>query len=78
MMNGKTNSKRFLMSLIGYVGTMAAALLKNWLPGVDTSLVITAAGIVTAYTAVQSFRPSEPEIRYVACAPKEAPIVGSD
>ena len=71
MMNGKTNSKRFLMSLIGYVGTMVAAVLKNWLPGVDTSLVITAAGIVTAYTAVQSFRPSEPTIQYVACAPKD-------
>jgi len=78
MLDGKTHSKRFLMSLIGYVGTMAAAVLKNWLPGVDTSLVITAAGIVTAYTAVQSFRPSDPDIRYISCAPKEAPDVRVD
>jgi len=61
LLNGKLNSKRFTLALIGYLGTMAAAIAKHWFAGIDNALVITAAGLVTAFITAQSVRPSGPE-----------------
>ena len=57
--NGKMNSKRFTMAVIGYFGTLAVAILKHWLTNIDSSLVITAAGIVTIFLGAQAWRPSD-------------------
>jgi hypothetical protein len=73
LLNGKLNSKRFLLALIGYCGTMAAAVAKNWLPGIDNTLVITAVGLITAFITAQSIRPSGPEIQ-TASASREPQV----
>lgn len=55
--NGRV-SKRFWLTLIGLVLVIGAAVLKHFLAGLSTELVITAAGLVTAYNAAESWRPS--------------------
>jgi hypothetical protein len=60
-LNGKLQSKRFLLALIGFCGCMVAAIAKNWIPGIDNALVIAAAGLITAYIGADSWRPSKPE-----------------
>ncbi len=61
LLNGKLNSKRFLLALVGYIGTMIVAVAKHWLTGIDNALVITAVGIITVFIGAQSWRPSGPE-----------------
>ncbi len=61
LLNGKLNSKRFTLALIGYVGTMIVAVAKHWLKGIDNALVFAAVGLITAFITAQSWRPSGPE-----------------
>lgn len=55
--NGRA-SKRFWITLIGFCGCLLAAVVKNFLPGMDTALVITGAGLIGTYNAAESWRPS--------------------
>jgi len=58
--NGKARSKRFTLTLIGFIGCLVAATLKHFLPGLSVELVITGAGLIGTYNAAESWRPSPP------------------
>lgn len=61
LLNGRAHSKRFTLTLIGFIGCLVAAVLKHWITGLSVELVITGAGLVTAYNAAESWRPSQPQ-----------------
>jgi len=58
MMNNKTRMKA---ALIGFFGVIITAWAKHWFEGISESLVITAAGLITAYIAGDTFRSSKPD-----------------
>lgn len=53
-----SNRTRLKATLIGFFGVLVTAWAKHWLAGISEGLVITAAGLITAYIAGDSFRPS--------------------
>ena len=63
ILNGKARSKRFVLTLIGFIGCLLAAVLKQFLPNLSEALVITGAGLITAYNAAESWRPSPPDAK---------------
>jgi len=51
---------RLKVMLIGFFSVIITAWGMNWFKGISETLVITAAGLITAYIAGDSFRPSKP------------------
>lgn len=48
------------MAIVGFVCVLAAGVTKHWLGGIDNTIIITAAGIVTAYITGETVRASKP------------------
>jgi hypothetical protein len=56
MMNNKTRLKA---TLIGFFAIIITAWARHWLEGISESLVVTAAGLIGAYIAGDTFRSSK-------------------
>ena len=75
ILNGHGESKRYTLTLIGFVGIIVCAVLKHWIKGIDVTLVITAAGLITGYNASESYRPSGTQgVPNRGCAPGKVKV----
>lgn len=59
--NGFRERTRFKLTLIAYMTLLLAAIAKNWFSGISETILGIAAGLVTAYIAGDTFRPSDKE-----------------
>ena len=56
---GFRDRTRFKLTLIGFLCCLAAAIAKHWLAGISETLIATGAGLIGAYIAGDSLRPSQ-------------------